>query len=461
MRRDAEWYLLTGWLVLQDALLLACAFSLAYVLRFEADLVAAPTAPNLAEYAVLGGLIIVGWLGLFALHGAFRRDTLLAGYQEYVKVLNACLYGVALVAVGSFLLGGNPIVSRGYLLVAGIMAMVLVGIGRFLLRRVVWHTRRNGRFLRRALIVGTGQQAEALCRHLSPASASGVRILGFLSDFQAVGAEVVHGLRVLGSTAQAGEIAEAVGANELLVVTRAVSWEAQEQLLREYLAAPRLQVRLVPSLTELATATMQPERIGSVTLLRPERRSITGLDALLKAALDMGLSLTLLVLVSPWLLWWRVTHGPFRRVAVYGRYGRPFNMLVLPGKGMAIWIERLPALWNVVRREMSLIGPAPRRSSEWYESPSETALHGARPGLVGLVPHGATARRELRMVLELHYLQNYSIWLDLQVLLSSLRWWMRHRDHQTEVETTSMRTDGTSGAPAHPKPPLSHARDTL
>src|SRR5207237_1102316 len=82
-------------------------------------------------------------------------------------------------------------------------------------------------------------------------------------------------------------------AGELLVGTRAVSWGTLDALVQDQTSG--LEVRLVPTLSRLALAAVETERIGSLTLLHPERRSINGADAGLKAALDMGLGLALLM----------------------------------------------------------------------------------------------------------------------------------------------------------------------
>src|SRR5205823_2013940 len=201
--------------------------------------------------------------------------------------------------------------------------------------------------------VGTGEPGAALARRLDPARSTGVEVLGFLGDYVPVGTPVARGLRVLGSPRQAAEVARAVGAEELLVVTRAVSWETLDALVQEQ--AGGLEVRLVPDLSRLAMATVQLERIGSVTVLHPERRSISGADAGLKAALDRGIGLALLALAAPWLAWQRWRRGPWRRVEVVGRHGQPFRMVALPGQDMPIGTDRLPALLNVLRREMSLV----------------------------------------------------------------------------------------------------------
>src|SRR5712692_11271903 len=166
MRSDdaARWYIRV--LIVADALLLGASFIGAALLRGTVDLL--PTQPTFDadRYAMVAAALIPGLLAIFWLRGAYDRHHLLAGPEEYVRVLSACTYGIVLVVAVSYVYGSLPLVSRGWLLFFWFLAIGLVGAGRFGLRRVAQYLRRRGYFVRRVLIAGANDQGLAIADQL-------------------------------------------------------------------------------------------------------------------------------------------------------------------------------------------------------------------------------------------------------------------------------------------------------
>ncbi len=435
--RGREWRLLICGLVGSDLLAVAAAFALAYRLRFESDFPAPVHSKGFYLAASLA--VVLLFVAVFSLHNLYNPEYLLGGPREYANVVHACTYGMVAVIWTSFFYGRVPLVSRGWLVIAWLLSILFVGLARFSIRRVVYRLRRSGAFTVNAIIAGANEQGLASARQLSPASASGLQVVGFVDDFLPMGTSVGGGLRVLGplSSLRAHVSRQRVG--EVLVVPQAMPWESLNELVRQVQSyGSNTRLRLTAGLYDVAVSSVEVTRIGSLPVLTMNSRSITGPDRWLKAALDMAVSAGLLVLSFPLLvglvayLKWVLRIPPIENIGVVGRAGRLFQMRVLAtmqhdDDPLARWVNRcrlrrLPALWNVFVREMSMVGPQPMPPADFSSALCHYAptVLSVRPGLTGL---GQISVDESsgRLPLDLYYVRNYSIWLDLQALFKTLQ----------------------------------------
>ncbi len=426
-----------------DTMLLLWASAIVIAARFGAsDWLGGPDGSSVGGLALL--LLAPGlMLGLMAAGGLYRVDDLFSGHREYAGVLRACAYAALVILLLAFLLDVD--LSRGALVVFWGACVLLVGTGRFAFRRAVFRLRRSGRLVRRALIAGSDEHAITIAQRLSSA-ATGWQVLGFLDDYQPVGTEVVDGLRVVGDPTAAGETARVLGASDVILVPHAVSWEAQRDILEMAATQERPAVRLAPGLYHLLAAGTRPLDANYVPLLSLERLRITGLDAALKAAMDYALSFLALpalafLLAFLWVIA-RLSGGGalLERRPSLGLRSKPFDVLVLaapperasPG-GTPPWtyrlrravaggrLSKLPNALNVLRGRMSLIGPrAMATTADLSRGPWTQTLLLVRPGLTGPHPaNGAEWSPEEQAILDVAYVRDYSLWLDLRLLFAS------------------------------------------
>ena len=404
---------------------------------------------------------------LMGAEGLYRPDDLFGGHREYAGVLRACTYAAFATLFVAFL--SNIELSRGASILAWSFSCLLLGTGRFAFRRVVFKLRRAGRMVRRALIVGADEHAITIARQLS-SPATGWQILGFLDDYQPVGAAVADGLRVLGDPSQAEQLARACGASDLILIPHAVSWEAQRDLLEMAATNDRPALRLAPGLYHLLATSTRTVDANFVPLLSLERLRITGVDAALKTAVDYGFSLAILPTLAVLLgFHWALTRlsggGPLlARHPAFGRRSKPFDVLNLaepsgdePPGGFGLWawrlrkaaasgrLSKLPNTVNVLRGRMSLIGPrALSDSAGPLDRPWYRTLLLVRPGITG--PHsgnGSEWSPAEQAILDVAYVRDYSLWLDLRLLFASFVRTMRRERalpasyHQAHAQRTA------------------------
>jgi lipopolysaccharide/colanic/teichoic acid biosynthesis glycosyltransferase len=446
MRRKDHWALIALWLI-GDALAIYAALNVAFDIRYNFDWLPLieKLVPITERYQVVIPLAVPLWLILFALNQLYDVRYLLAGLQEYGKIIVACTLGILVLVVLSFV-EPNLSVSRSWLVLCWVFGILFVGIERFLIRRIVRILRGRGYFLTRALIVGANEHAKAIARQLAPATQSGVQVIGFLDDYLPLDSVVLRDLRVLERPTALARIANEMHATEAIVVQGAIAWESFMEIITQSASLlSGVQIKLSPGFYELLSTGVTLSHEGFVPLLALERNRITGIDALLKNTLDYGLALIAFILASPLiglgaLLVWLATRGPiFEPYYVLGTGQKPFTTWKFrthhadPARNTEdhafakplyrLGLDKLPQFLNILRGEMSFVGPRPipvSRASiyqEWLPT-----LLAVKPGFTGpwvvAGPEVQSLEDEIR--LDLYYIRRWTIWLDLQILLQTL-----------------------------------------
>jgi exopolysaccharide biosynthesis polyprenyl glycosylphosphotransferase len=456
------WHLVIGGLIVVDAAAVAAAFSLAYVIRFRAGIPLLEVLPERASfYTWVAFWAVPIWLGLFGLYRLYDRHGLFHGVQEYGRVANACTAGMIAVVLVSFL-DVAVVISRGWLLLTWLLAIGMVSTGRFAARRVLRSLRRRGGLHTPTIIVGANEEGVALAEQFLADPGCGTRLLGFVDGTLPLGGRVVGQLAVLGDPDKLPEIVRRCGATQVVVATTALERKDLLELYRTLGEDDAVEVRLSSGLFEILTTGVQVQEIGCVPLMTPQRVRITGLDAALKSALDYVVAAAALVALAPLLLLLGLlvkldSPGPaLHRRGVLGRGNKPFGafkfrtMIVNADEVLAAdpalraafaqehklkddprvtrlgrflrrtSLDELPQLLNVLRGEMSLVGPR-------MIAPDEAPRYGkwrlnlltVKPGITG--PWQVEGRSDLpyeeRVRLSMHYIRNHSVWLDLALLL--------------------------------------------
>jgi len=283
-----------------DILCIAMSFALAYFVRFQ-------WLPYHAEFSadfywrLVFGMTPV-WLIIFSIYHLYDVNLLFGGVEEYARVVNACTVGLMAIILYSFLdrQGGQDI-SRGWLIVAWVFSIAIVGSARFLYRCLIYWMQRQGFFLDRTLIVGANEEGRAIAKQLQASRTAGVRLLGFVDDNLRPGSKV-DGLPVLGRRDSLEALVQRLQIDELVVVPTALGREALLEIYRTWGAKDDVRVRLSPGLYELLTTGIQVKQVGFVPLVSLNKLRITGMDAFLKTVLDYSIAVPALILLSPILL---------------------------------------------------------------------------------------------------------------------------------------------------------------
>lgn len=452
-------------LMISDALMLAVGFRLAYWIRFELglDIFRLQVEASLEFYRGLVLFIIPLWLITYAAIGMYRMENLLGGPQEYSLVFRGTTLGLMLVLVAGFL-EPTLVIARGWLLAAWIITFLLVSLGRFSLRRVVYILRRSGFFLSPALIVGTNPEAVSLYQQLTSWATSGLHVIGFVGVDQLDNAEPT-GIPVLGSVDELDEILRRNEVEELILATSALSRDLMLSIFKNFGFEKRVNLRMSSGLFEIITTGLNVKEYAYVPLVGVNRVRLTGFNSALKTILDYGLTVPVLLIIWPLLLAIAVivrldSPGPvFHRRRVLGVNGTQFDAFKFrtmyvngdeildehPELKSALSrnhklkedprvtrvgaflrrfsLDELPQLFNVLKREMSLVGPrmiSPEEMSKYNQWGIN--LLTVCPGITGLwqVSGRSDVAYKERVRMDMHYIRNWTIWMDLQLLWQTI-----------------------------------------
>jgi exopolysaccharide biosynthesis polyprenyl glycosylphosphotransferase len=456
-------------LVLVDLAMVGIAFRMAFYLRFESELLEPiwvflpASTPDIFYQTLVFGLIPL-WIIIFWLFGLYDFKNLFGGTTEYALIFNACTLGMMLVIVMAFLKSDLD-VSRGWLFLAWLLALSFAEIGRFSVRRIVQAMKMNGYFAVNVLIIGANEEGRAIATQLREDSRAGINIIGFIDDNLKPGTEVLPDIFALGPIEATHELVNRGGVQEIIIPTTALPRETLLNLFKTFVAYEHLTIRLSSGLYELLTTGVEVQKIGGVPLLTINRVRLTGSDLVLKRALDICVSLAvlpaLIAIAIPIAIAIRLeSPGPilYRRrvIGVGGRQFDAFKFRTMFKDGNERLAKRpdlvaelqqnfklkndprvtdtgsflrpksldeLPQIINVLRGQMSLVGPRMITAAEQEKYGKwQTNLVTVKPGITGLwqVSGRSDLSYEERVMLDMHYIRNYTIWMDIFILWKTI-----------------------------------------
>lgn len=354
----------------------------------------------------------------------------------------------------------GPVLGRAWA-----FTLVLLGGGRLALGMVQHQLRARRHVGRPTLIVGAGVVGAQVARRLDEHPEYGLRPVGFLDAAPMTRMQTgARSVRVLGSPDDLAEVVAATGAQHVILAFTSASDRELIPLTRRC-DALGLEVSLVPRLFESINDRVALERLGGLPLLGLRALDPKGWQFKVKYALDRPFAALVLLAVAPTMLLAALavkltSPGPiiFRQRRV-GRDGQAFDLLKFrsmrvepepgtfrPDRGVAPGgiegadrrtpigrflrrssIDELPQFINVLRGEMSIVGPRPERPEfvELFESHHARYAdrHRVKSGITGWSQvHGLRGQTSLadRIEWDNFYIENWSLWLDVKVLLMTL-----------------------------------------
>ena len=409
-------------------------------------------------------------IGFLALRGMYRSKITLTILDEAAHVVGATsVAAMVVVAVATFL--GGTAHSAELLARVWVFGMVYVGGGRLVLALSQRYARQQKVIGQRTLIVGAGRIGAQVERRLDEKPELGLRVVGYVdahppSDDQVAGRRVP----VLGGPDELDRIVRETGAEHVvLAFLSSRGSDAKLVPIVRQCDELGLEVSLVPRLFESVNVRMNLEHIGGMPLFRLHTVRPKGWQFAAKHALDRVMAAVLIVLLSPILLGAVLavrlsSPGPiFFRQRRVGRDGRDFDLLkfrsmqltdgprpdnvsvLVPddtapggvegadrrtkvGKLMRrTSIDELPQLFNVLRGNMSIVGPRPERPEfvELFELRVDRYddRHRVKSGITGWAQvHGLRGKTSLsdRIELDNFYIENWSLWLDVKILVMTI-----------------------------------------
>jgi Undecaprenyl-phosphate glucose phosphotransferase len=469
--------LLVAFHVATDAVLGMLAFLVAYFIRFESGLFASPKGqPPLQQYIdVLPFIAIVVPLA-FHIQGLYRLRRGRSRVDDFFNVLVGSVIAVVLGASSTLYFQAyyvpDALADRGAYEVSqlawAIFLLINIALGylsRKLVREALERRWIAGVGLRRILIAGSGELGRMVADKILEHRELGYQILGFVDDRAGGDHLGYRGLPLLGRLQEAAEIVRREKIDHLFV---ALPLDEHMKLLDlvESTSREGVDVRVVPDLLQFIALRARLEDLDGVPVINLNDVPLQGLNAFVKRIIDVAISAAALAVMAvpgmiiAWLIK-RESHGPVfyeqERMGLDGKQFVVYKFRTMPLDAEAegpVWadqddprataigrwlrkrdLDEWPQFWNVLKGEMSIVGPRPERpffvEQFKHRIPQYMLRHKVKAGITGWAQvngwRGNTSL-EKRIEYDLYYIENWSVSLDLKIMwLTLIRGVFPHR----------------------------------
>lgn len=434
--------------VFSDALIAIAAVVVAYALVFCIfDFEKSFTLTDYIKLACVFIPIQLTTYGCLGLYDSYRTSTL---GKELVRLVQAFLID-GLVIITMLYVVKLINFSRWSLAIFLVLDLVMVAVKRIALRKVLRSFRKNGYNRKNVLIIGGGKTATHFLETINSEKHIGFHCAGYVSDDDSLEAKWAGGFENIQAVLDSFRYDEAIVAldtDEMHHLQSAV--EACE--------ITGTKISVIPSIYKYMSATPEIDMVGSIPVMNIRRIPLDNMgNAFMKRAMDIAGSVVMLILSSPLMLVCAVaikaTMGGkviFRQQRI-GYNKKPFTMYKFKSmrdsdKSDTAWstdsdprrtrfgafirkfsIDELPQLVNVLKGEMSLVGPRPEIPHYVevfkHEVPMYMIKHQVKPGMTGLAQvnglRGDTSIKR-RIELDVQYIENWNIFLDISILFRTI-----------------------------------------
>jgi exopolysaccharide biosynthesis polyprenyl glycosylphosphotransferase len=433
-----------------------CAMVLATVIGYD---IRFRTETNWHGYALVGLVIVFGWLIALQSAGGYDVRHLGSGPEEAKRVLRASVVTIGAIAIVCY--AAKFPLARGYVIGVLPVGTVLLLAERSLVRRYVERRRAVNDWSHRIVAVGTAESVRELIAVTSRSTGAGLRVIGVCVEDADPGTDIVPGVPVLGSVLDTARHAADVDADVVAVTGSGLGPVGVRELGWQLEGTGRGLV-MAPALTEIAGTRMHMSPVEGLPLVWLDQPQFGRVPRIIKRTADLVGALSLIIVGSPVFLAVAVaikvtSGGPvFFRQSRLGINGREFKIFKFrsmyqgaearraellklneqDGGGVLFKmrhdpritpigrilrkfsIDELPQLVDVLRGHMSLVGPRPLATDDSnYDGPARRRLL-VRPGVTGLWQ--VSGRSELSwddaVRLDLYYVENWSLAMDLSIL---------------------------------------------
>ncbi len=444
-----------------DVLATICAILVAYWLRFDVQIQPVTKGmPPLEMYLRLIPVTALMWPTVFYFQGLYQRRRLRSRFDELLRVVLAVLLAtILLTAFLTFYRPSDFTYSRLFLPVFGVVDIILVAFTRWLISDILRRVRRSGGNLHSVLVIGAGELGKRLVEGLQAHREYGFSILGYLDDDPGKQQRRIHGVPVLGTTQDLEAIAAEHQVDQVMI---ALPLSAHHRIVQLIPRCGQLlvEIKVVPDLLQYYVVRAGTEELDGLPIINLTQIPLEGWNQIVKRVFDV-IGASALLLATGWLfpiIAWlikRKDKGP----AIYsqirmGLDGRSFKLYKFRSmridhdtNGQGKWtrsddprvtrvgaflrrynLDELPQLINIIKGDMSLVGPRPEQPEfvDRFKTryPEYQARHRVRAGLTGWAQvnglRGDTSIRQ-RIVHDLYYIENWSLALDLKILWRTFR----------------------------------------
>lgn len=440
-------------LILSDLLFINVAWIIYYYVRVNTGWIVYANPP-----AFLLPLIVVYfyWFLIFSFAGLYQYWFVRSRFEEFSSVFKAvsagCLILFFVIFIDDFI-NNAPIISRFLILLYWILLVISVSSGRIIIRSVQRNLLQKGIGLRNTLIIGTGEKAQNLELMIKKFPQLGYRILGFINSSGQPESNS------LGSLNNIPQIIKEHSVSEILIALEPGEKEKLIDVIK-YCTSEKVNMKILPDMYEIVSGMAKTNQIYGVPLIEVMPDIMSQAAKLTKRMIDVMISSFTLLVLSPLLILVIIlikldSKGPvfYRQIRV-GKNGDQFNMfkfrsmvenaeeygpewsgekdprITRVGRIIRkVYLDELPQMINVLKNEMSLVGPRPERPYFVEQLKKEIPYYYKRlsikPGITGWaqIKHKYDTSVEdvkTKIQYDFYYIENMSLKLDFKIMINTI-----------------------------------------
>jgi exopolysaccharide biosynthesis polyprenyl glycosylphosphotransferase len=466
---------LVGFFFLSDIIGILYSFFCSYFVRFYAYIIPVNPErgiPSLASYIAVFPLFLITHIIIFYIQGFYKTKLKRTKIDDFFFIaLNVVFTFLVVQAVLSYLYsysqGPAPLFRMDFKLSHGFLAVyfvIVIFVISFLRNQIYFFMKRRyakGLNLKNVLIIGAGGMGKAVAQKLAHYKDLGFVVTGFLDDTKKKGEEmdIDGGVKVLGPIQDLGPTLDRENISDVFIALDLNNYPKILETLK-ILDKYVVNVRLIPDLFQLSTLKASIQDLEGFPVISIDEPPLRGMMRFVKRVMDVAASVFLLVLLSPLLL----VVGVLIKIGSKGSVFYRQERMGLDGRGFILnkfrtmvsdaeketgpvmckpndprvtkigrflrkfSIDEIPQLINVLKGEMSLIGPRPERPvfvKDFKEKiPKYMLRHKVKSGITGWAQvHGLRQDTPIdkRLEYDFYYIQNWSLVLDLKIVWRTVR----------------------------------------
>ncbi|MFQ5824318.1 MAG: undecaprenyl-phosphate glucose phosphotransferase [bacterium] len=445
-------------LAISDVVIIGSSFLLAYYLRFYSNIFVVTTVHPFDFYLYFFILAIALWLILFTALDLYKPRRTNSVFADAKPLFLGNALGILVICSFSFFYREHSYSRLTFILFGGINFVLLQG-SRFVIRGFLKWLRKKGYNKRRALIVGAGKLGLRVAKAFQQPTSYGYEVIGFLDDVYTNGKYKKQGLEILGRTSCIKKILNSRNVDRVIIALPIKDYKKIYHIVT-ICEAEGVETDIVPDLFQIVQPITKVINFNGLPMVSVRRTPVnTWTYRVLKRIFDIIFSLLILIVTLPITILIAVgikltSPGPiFFKQERIGKKRKPFlmykfrTMRVCSKKvSDTIWtlesdkrrtkfgvflrktsLDELPQFINVLKGDMSVVGPRPERPyfAKRFKGriPKYMVRYQVRTGITGLAQvngwRGDTSIKK-RLEHDLFYLENWSLWLDLKIILKTI-----------------------------------------
>ncbi len=425
-----------------------------YYLRFNSGLFPIPKGvPELSYYLRATPIIILIWAVSLQVGGLYQQMRSDSRFHEYFRIFRTATISLLLMVAAMFFYRGFEY-SRLMMGIFWALSIVSLTISHTVVRTILRNARKRGYNLRYVLIVGAGELGQTLSEVFSRHPESGLKVVGLLGDSDDEIGKKINGYSVIGTIDQVKEKIKEYGVDQIFIALPRHASDRMDKTLN-LLGDETVDVKLAPDLLQFMRLNSGVEDFEGIPIVSLSESPMYGWNVVLKRMFDIAVSIIAMIIWSPILLIISIlikleSKGPLfykqERMSLGGEKFVIYKFRSMQAGAEketgAVWatakddrrtkigeflrktsLDELPQLFNVLKGNMSLVGPRPERPvfvKDFRKSvPMYMLRHKMKAGMTGWAQvngwRGDTCV-EKRIEYDLYYIENWSLLLDIKIL---------------------------------------------